>query len=87
MPAISTSSGNVKWNVSVAPDFDEAIRVFLAARGGKKGSLSKLVQDAVAWYVLDKVAEDARREVTKQGLTESQIDDLIEESLQWARAQ
>lgn len=31
---------NVKWNISVPPDFDEATRIYLASQGGKKrGSL------------------------------------------------
>lgn len=28
---------NVKWNISVPPDFDEATRIYLASQGGKKG--------------------------------------------------
>ncbi|HJA10300.1 MAG TPA: ribbon-helix-helix domain-containing protein, partial [Candidatus Duodenibacillus intestinavium] len=39
---------NVKWNISVPPDFDEATRIYLASQGGKKGSLSSLVQKAVS---------------------------------------
>lgn len=37
--------------------------------------------EAVAWRVLDQVADEARKEVVKQGLTEDQLDSLIEESL------
>ena len=42
--------------------------------------------EAVAWRVLDQVADEARKEVVKQGLTEDQLDSLIEESLLWARS-
>ena len=42
--------------------------------------------EAVAWRVLDQVADEVRKEVVKQGLTEDQLDSLIEESLLWARS-
>ncbi len=42
--------------------------------------------EAAAWRVLDQVADEARKEVVKQGLTEDQLDSLIEASLLWARS-
>lgn len=44
MTQSATRIANVKWNISVPPDFDEATRIYLASQGGKKGSLSSLVQ-------------------------------------------
>lgn len=40
--------------------------------------------EAVAWRVLDQVADEVRKEVVKRGLKENQLDSLIEASLVWA---
>lgn len=42
--------------------------------------------EAAAWRVLDQIADEARQAVERQGLTEDQLDALIEESLAWARS-
>ena len=52
MTQSATRIANVKWNISVPPDFDEATRIYLASQGGKKGSLCSLVQKAVSGYML-----------------------------------
>ncbi len=31
-----TCTANVKWNISVPPDLDEATQIYLASHGGKK---------------------------------------------------
>lgn len=36
-----------RWTVKVSRDTDISLRTFLAERGGKKGDLSKFVEDAV----------------------------------------
>ena len=54
-------NSNVKWNISVPPDFDEATRIYLASHGGKKGALSSLVQKAVSRYIISSLAEEAKR--------------------------
>jgi hypothetical protein len=39
---------------------DVAVRTFLAQRGMKKGDLSKFIEDAVKWRVLDQTMAEAR---------------------------
>lgn len=51
----ATRIANIKWNISVPPDFDEATRIYLAFQGGKKGSLSSLVQKAVSRLLADSI--------------------------------
>lgn len=36
MSQSATRVENVKWNISVPPDFDEATRIYPASQGGKK---------------------------------------------------
>jgi len=50
-----------RWTVSVSKDTDIAVRSFLAQRGMKKGDLSKFIEEAVKWRVLDQTIAEARR--------------------------
>jgi hypothetical protein len=49
-----------RWTVSVSEDTDIAVRSFLAQRGMKKGDLSKFIEEAVKWRVLDQTMAEAR---------------------------
>jgi hypothetical protein len=49
-----------RWTVSVSKDTDIAVRSFLAQRGMKKGDLSKFIEEAVKWRVLDQTITEAR---------------------------
>lgn len=49
-----------QWTVSVSKDTDVAVRSLLAQRGMKKGDLSKFIEEAVKWRVLDQTAADVR---------------------------
>ncbi|MBM6703403.1 methionine repressor-like protein [Sutterella massiliensis] len=78
---------NVKWNISVPPDFDEATRIYLASQGGKKGSLSSLVQKAVSRYILSSLTGEAKEKVRASGLSPSELDKIIADGLAWAKDQ
>jgi len=49
-----------RWTVSVSKDTDIAVRSFLAQRGMKKGDLSKFIEEAVRWRVLQCTVQDIR---------------------------
>lgn len=49
-----------RWTVCVSRDTDIAVRSFLAQRGMKKGDLSKFIEEAVRWRVLDQTIAEAR---------------------------
>lgn len=49
-----------RWTVSVSKETDIAVRSFIAQRGGKKGDLSKFIEEAVKWRVLDQSLTEAR---------------------------
>lgn len=49
-----------RWTVSVSRETDITVRSFLAQRGMKKGDLSKFIEDAVKWRVLDQTMGEAR---------------------------
>ena len=49
-----------RWTVSVSKNTDFEVRSFPAQRGMKKGDLSKFIEEAVKWRVLDQTITDAR---------------------------
>jgi hypothetical protein len=54
------SDTTTRWTVSVSKDTDITVRSFLARRGMKKGDLSKFIEEAVKWRVLDQTIAEAR---------------------------
>jgi hypothetical protein len=55
-----SSENTTRWTVTVSKETDIAVRSLLAQRGMKKGDLSKFIEDAVKWRVLDQTLNEAR---------------------------
>jgi hypothetical protein len=49
-----------RWSLKVSRDTDVALRTLLASRGGRKGDLSRFVEDAVNREVLREMMRDAQ---------------------------
>ena len=74
----------VRWNVAVSPDVDQSVRMYLAAQGGgRKGDLSRFIEEAVRAYLMERAVDQAK--TTAAGMSETELNDLIEEAVQWAR--
>ncbi len=72
-----------RWTVSVSRATDITVRSFLAQRGLKKGDLSKFIEEAVKWRVLDQTIAEARSKFADLGAEELQA--VIEEAVAAAR--
>jgi len=68
-----------RWTVSVSKDTDISVRSFLAQRGLKKGDLSKFIEEAVKWRVLDQTMAEARGNFAD--LPASEIEELVDEAV------
>ena len=74
----------VRWNIAVSPDTDQSVRMFLAAQGGgRKGDLSRFIEEAVRTYLFERAVDQAKAATT--GFGETELNDLIDEAVQWAR--
>jgi hypothetical protein len=74
-----------RWNLVVSPETDSALRQFLANDGGgRKGDLSKFVEEAVRARVFELSARRAREE--NKGQTKKEIEAAVVEALEWARS-
>ena len=72
-----------QWTVNVASETDIDVRTYLAQRGMKKGDLSRFIEDAVKWRLLDLTLAEARAGF--DDLSEADMSSLIEEALADAR--
>ena len=68
-----------RWTVSVSKQTDIAVRSFLAQRGLKKGDLSKFIEEAVRWRVLDQTITEVRGKFADLPAEELQV--LIDEAV------
>jgi hypothetical protein len=77
------TDNTTRWTVSVSRETDIAVRSFLAQRGMKKGDLSKFIEDAVKWRVLDQTLVEARGKFAD--LPPDELDALLAEAVAAAR--
>jgi len=71
----------VRWTIKVSPETDLSLRGFLGAQGMKKGDLSKFVEDAVRWRMLDRtvqIVKDRNQDIPAEML-EAMIDEAVRE--------
>ena len=73
-----------RWNLSIPEKTDRMVRTFLARNGGRKGDLSRFVDDAVRCRVLDLTVRQVKERNTPFDQTE--ILGLIDEEVSAARA-
>jgi len=64
---------NIRWSIVVPEDTDRALRSYLARTGGRKGDLSRFVDNAVLTRLFELTVED----VKERNRAQSQ-DDIIE---------
>ena len=77
------SEPTTRWNLVVSPKTDKALRKFLAAAGaGRKGDISRFVEDAVLSYINDAVRQATIKKRT--GMEADEFDRMIEQAKEWA---
>lgn len=82
------STATTRWNLVVSKQTDRDLRQHLAnytEDGGKKGALSRFVEDAVKKHIFETAAQRIKERNANVPLEE--IEAAVEESLAWARAQ
>ena len=77
-------SNTIRWNIAVSQDTDHALRMFLANQGGgRKGDLSRFIEEAVRAHILELTSEQAK--AANANITESDLSAIVEEAIEWAR--
>jgi hypothetical protein len=67
----------------ISKDTDISLRTYLARHGMRKGDLSKFVEDAVHWRVLDLVVAEAK--AANANVPPEEIEAAISEAVQAVR--
>jgi hypothetical protein len=75
----------VRWTVKVSRETDTALRSYLAQRGMKKGDISKFVEEAVRWRVLDRVVSEVK--TRNAGFSARKIQAAVDDALAAVRAE
>jgi len=77
-------SSSARWNLIVSRDTDDALRQLLASQGrGRKGELSRFVEEAVQARIFELTAEDAKER--NADLPDDEVASIVDEALEWAR--
>ena len=75
----------VRWNIAVSPDTDQSVRMYLAGQGGgRKGDLSRFIEEAVRAHILELSAEQAK--AANADVNEADLTSIVAEAVEWARA-
>jgi len=76
---------STSWTTTVSRKVDAALRIHLAQRCLDEADLSRFVEDAVRWRVLDQTIAEARAQLADVPAEELQA--IVDEALAWARAE
>lgn len=68
-----------RWSLKVSRETDIALRTFLAERGGRKGDLSRFVEDAVNRAVLRQTLQEVWEQ--NKDLDPDEVQKLVDEEL------
>ena len=74
----------IRWNIAVSPDTDLSLRMFLASQGGgRKGDLSRFIEEAVRAHILELTAEQVK--AANASVHEGELAAMVDEAVEWAR--
>lgn len=71
------------WTVNVSRKTDDTVRNHLPAQGVEQGDLSKFIEDAVKWRVLDQTLSEVRGNFAD--MSSEEIDALVDAAVTSAR--
>jgi len=78
------NTNTIRWNITVSPDTDQSVRMFLASQGGgRKGDLSRFIEEAVRAYIFERAVAQAK--AANANVSEADLTAIVAEAVQWAR--
>lgn len=72
-----------RWSLVVSEDTDQSVRVYLASKGGRKGDLSRFIEEAVRAHLFDLSAKQAKE--ANADISENDLSSIVNEAVEWAR--
>jgi hypothetical protein len=74
---------NVRWNLVIPEETDRSVRMLIARNGGRKGDLSRFVQDLVKQKIFEEEAAAAK--AANADIPQEELQAMIDEAVDWAR--
>ncbi|MDE0155948.1 MAG: hypothetical protein OXS28_10120 [Gammaproteobacteria bacterium] len=74
----------VRWNITIPEETDRMVRAFLARNGGKKGDLSRFVDEAVRRRVFELTVQQVKDR--NAGYDQQEILKLVDDEVDAVRA-
>lgn len=74
----------VRWSITIPEETDRTVRAFLARNGGKKGDLSRFVNEAVRRHVFDLTVQQVKER--NAGHDQQEIFKLVDDEVDAVRA-
>ena len=75
---------SIRWNIVVSQDTDQSVRMLLASQGGgRKGDLSRFIEQAVRAHILELSAAQAK--AANIEVDEADLTRMVAEAVLWAR--
>ena len=73
----------IRWSLVISKETDISLRTYLGRHGMRKGDLSKFVEDAVHWRVLDLAVAEAK--TANAAVPPAEIEAAISEAVEAVR--
>jgi hypothetical protein len=73
----------IRWSLVISKETDMSLRTYLGRHGMRKGDLSKFVEDAVHWRVLDLAVAEVK--AANADVPPAEIEAAISEAVQAVR--
>jgi hypothetical protein len=74
---------SVRWTVRVSPEVDQAVRAYLGRGGGKRGDLSRLIEEALRAQIFEKSVERVKQRTARVPYAKLKM--IIREAVRYAR--
>jgi hypothetical protein len=75
---------SVRWTVKVSKKTDIALRTYLAQAGMRRGDLSKFIEEAVRWRVLEQTASAVKARTSS--MASEQLRSIVDDAVVEVRA-
>lgn len=82
-PSSSSTAPPSRWSFSISLETDASLREYLGAQGMKKGDLSRFVEEAVRWRMMDLTVQAIKLRNADQ--SDGNLQALIDEALDAVR--
>jgi hypothetical protein len=82
-PIIAAMEDSVRWTVRVSPEIDQEVRAYLGRRGGKRGNLSRLIEEALRAQIFEKSVERVKQRTA--AVPYERLKTIVREAVEYAR--